>query len=59
LANVDAQIELDRARLRPNEIPYLVGDPGKLRALGWQPTRSASDALAEVLAEARETAAKV
>ncbi len=30
---------VDPARLRPAEIPWLVGDPGKLERLGWRRTR--------------------
>lgn len=49
LAGVQAQVEVDPARVRPVELPSLVGDPSKLMALGWQPHRTAKDALAEVL----------
>lgn len=52
LAGVQAQVEVDPARVRPVELPSLVGDPSKLMALGWQPHRTAKDALAEVLAVA-------
>ncbi|MDB4998341.1 MAG: GDP-4-dehydro-6-deoxy-D-mannose reductase [Myxococcaceae bacterium] len=54
LADVAAEVEVDPARLRPAEIPSLVGDATKLRALGWAPTRSVTDALRDVLAEAEE-----
>ena len=50
----DARIEVDPARVRPVELPYLVGDSSKLRALGWAPQRTLRDALDEALAEARE-----
>ncbi|RJS15632.1 GDP-4-dehydro-6-deoxy-D-mannose reductase [Corallococcus sp. H22C18031201] len=49
LAGVDARIELDPARLRPSDIPSLVGAPDKLRALGWHPTHTVADALRDVL----------
>lgn len=52
LARVQARIEVDPARLRPAEIPRLVGDPSRLRALGWRPSRTLDDALREALAEA-------
>jgi len=52
IAGVRAEIEVDRARLRPAELPSLVGDPTKLRKLGWQPSRSVRDALREALDEA-------
>ena len=52
LSGVEARIEVDPARLRPIELPYLVGDAGKLRRLGWSPSRALDDALREVLAAA-------
>lgn len=51
LSSVAARVEVDPARLRPTEIPSLVGDPSKLRALGWEPKLTVTDALREVLAE--------
>jgi GDP-4-dehydro-6-deoxy-D-mannose reductase len=49
LSGVSARIELDPARLRPSEIQSLVGAPDKLRALGWEPKHTVTDALREVL----------
>ncbi len=49
LAGVQARVEVDPARVRPVELPSLVGNPSKLLALGWQPRHTARDALAEVL----------
>jgi GDP-4-dehydro-6-deoxy-D-mannose reductase len=54
LAGVEAEVEVDPARLRPAEIQSLVGDTTKLRALGWTPKRTVTDALRDVLAEAEE-----
>ncbi len=51
LARVSAQIRVVPGRVRAAEIPWLVGDPARLTALGWQPKRSASDALQEVFLE--------
>jgi GDP-4-dehydro-6-deoxy-D-mannose reductase len=51
LAKVDARIEVDPQRLRPAEIPSLVGSPQKLRALGWKPSRTVTQALSDVLEE--------
>src|SRR6266446_6465964 len=45
LAGVDVRIAVDPSRFRPNELPYLVGDPVKLRQLGWRPSRLLDDAL--------------
>jgi GDP-4-dehydro-6-deoxy-D-mannose reductase len=53
LAAVRADVSVDPQRLRSAEIPRLVGDPSKLRALGWRPTRTVTDALREALDEAR------
>jgi GDP-4-dehydro-6-deoxy-D-mannose reductase len=53
LAGTKAEVHVDRARLRPVEIPWLVGDPGKLERLGWTRRRKVRDALGEVLEEAR------
>jgi GDP-4-dehydro-6-deoxy-D-mannose reductase len=53
-SRVAARIEVDPARLRPVELPYLVGDSAKLRALGWAPKRTVRDALDDAIAEARE-----
>ena len=37
-ARVPVRVEIDPARLRPNDIPLLVGDPSRLRdATGWTP----------------------
>jgi GDP-4-dehydro-6-deoxy-D-mannose reductase len=52
LAGISATIEVERERLRPHELPSLVGDPGKLRMLGWKPSRSLRDALHSALDEA-------
>jgi GDP-4-dehydro-6-deoxy-D-mannose reductase len=52
LARVAADIVVDPAKLRPADIPSLVGDPARLKGLGWTPRRTVRDALAEVLAEA-------
>jgi GDP-4-dehydro-6-deoxy-D-mannose reductase len=36
---------------RPFDIPYLSGDPGRLRALGWTPERTLEDALTDLWKE--------
>jgi GDP-4-dehydro-6-deoxy-D-mannose reductase len=53
LAGTRAEIRVDPARLRPTEIPWLVGNPGKLARLGWNRRRHFRDALADVVEEAR------
>jgi GDP-4-dehydro-6-deoxy-D-mannose reductase len=52
IAAVEARVEVDPERLRPVEVPSLVGDPGKLRRIGWAPSRTVTDALREALSEA-------
>jgi GDP-4-dehydro-6-deoxy-D-mannose reductase len=56
LAGVRARFEVDPALLRAAELPISVGDPGKLRRLGWNASRSIADALRDALAEARSRA---
>ncbi|HVU03609.1 MAG TPA: GDP-mannose 4,6-dehydratase [Polyangiaceae bacterium] len=51
LTGTVARVEVDPARVRPAEIPAMIGDASRLRALGWSPVRTARDALAEVLQE--------
>ena len=53
LSGAKAAITVDPARFREAEIPSLVGDPAKLRSLGWTPKRSTDEALQEALAETR------
>jgi GDP-4-dehydro-6-deoxy-D-mannose reductase len=43
------EIEVDRDRLRPIELPRLVGDNTRLRALGWAPRIAVEQMLADVL----------
>jgi len=53
-ARVPIRIELDRARLRPADLPHLVGDPAKLKAaIGWEPRIEIERTLADLLDEAR------
>ena len=56
LAGVQARIELDPARLRPSDIPSLVGSADRLRALGWEPQLTVTDALRDVLSPRLKTA---
>jgi hypothetical protein len=34
--------------MRPLDIPLLMGDASRLRALGWEPRRGLDDALADL-----------
>lgn len=51
-ARITAEVWVDPARVRPAEIPFMVGESSRLRALGWTQTTSVEEALAEVLDEA-------
>jgi GDP-4-dehydro-6-deoxy-D-mannose reductase len=51
LAGTHAKLRVDPSRLRATEIPWLVGNPGKLENLGWRRRRSVRDALAQALEE--------
>jgi GDP-4-dehydro-6-deoxy-D-mannose reductase len=55
LATVEIAVEIDPSRLRPADIPLLVGSPRRLaEATGWRPTRSLDETLADVLNAARQ-----
>ncbi len=54
LARVPVTVEVDPARLRPADVPYLVGDPSAIaRDTGWRCEIPLDQTLADVLAEAR------
>jgi GDP-4-dehydro-6-deoxy-D-mannose reductase len=48
-ARVPVRARQDPALLRPLDEPVKVGHPGKLRALGWSPSRSIAETAAEIL----------
>ncbi|MDA8235880.1 MAG: GDP-mannose 4,6-dehydratase [Clostridia bacterium] len=50
LAKVPIRVEKDPARMRPSDVPILVGDISKIQAeTGWQPEISLEQSLQEVL----------
>jgi GDP-4-dehydro-6-deoxy-D-mannose reductase len=53
-SGLNVRIVVDRRRFRLVETPVLVGDPSKIGALGWGPTRDVREALRDVLAEASD-----
>ena len=54
LARVPVRVEPDPARMRPADLPYLVGDPARTYAeCGWRATTPFAATLADVLAEWR------
>jgi GDP-4-dehydro-6-deoxy-D-mannose reductase len=56
ISGVRAEVVEDPARMRPVDLPLLVGDSGRLRALGWTPRRTLDDALAGLWAAVWATA---
>jgi GDP-4-dehydro-6-deoxy-D-mannose reductase len=54
MARVEVRIEVDPARLRPADTPWLVGDPALAeRETGWRARRELERTLADVLEEWR------
>lgn len=57
MSSVPVRIEVDPSRLRPADVPYLVGDPARARAqTGWQVRRSLSQTLRDTLEHWRQQA---
>jgi GDP-4-dehydro-6-deoxy-D-mannose reductase len=52
-ARAPMEVHADPARLRPADLTYLVGDPSRLRALGWKPRHAISETLEALLDGAR------
>lgn len=53
-ARVPVEVEEEASRLRPNDLPYLVGDPTRLReATGWSPAIPFADTVSALLEDAR------
>lgn len=48
VAGVAAKVEQDPERMRPVDLPLLVGDSSRLCALGWAPARDLDAALADL-----------
>ena len=48
VSGVAARIEIDPQRFRPVDLPLLQADAGRLRALGWEPSRTLDEALEEL-----------
>lgn len=54
MARVSVRVEVDPARLRPADMPWLVGDASRVaRDAGWKVTRALEDTLRDVLEEWR------
>ncbi|MGH7638165.1 MAG: GDP-mannose 4,6-dehydratase [Gemmatimonadaceae bacterium] len=48
-AGVSAEISSDTALLRPIDVPILIGENSKLRATGWEPTRTIDDIIDDLI----------
>lgn len=54
MARVPVRVEVDPARLRPADVPYLVGDPARAHAqTGWRASRPLDRTLEDTLADWR------
>jgi GDP-4-dehydro-6-deoxy-D-mannose reductase len=51
LVGIPADIQIDPGKVRPVDLPFLVGDASKLRALGWVPRLTVRDALVDLLSQ--------
>ncbi|HEX5869149.1 MAG TPA: GDP-mannose 4,6-dehydratase, partial [Longimicrobium sp.] len=49
LSGTDARVEVDPSRVRPVDVPLLLGDNGRLRGLGWAPEIPFRQTLADLL----------
>lgn len=50
LTDHDIEVEVDSARVRPSDIPWLVGNPSRIQAAtGWRPESSLRQTLADLL----------
>ena len=59
-ARVPIEVEEEASRLRPNDVPYLVGDPTRLKeATGWKPVHPFEDTLGALLEAARSARASL
>jgi len=55
LSELRVEVHVDASRLRPADVPALIGDPGRLRAAtGWEPTIPLERTLADLLDYWRE-----
>ena len=48
VSGIQPRVEEDPERMRPVDIPLLLGDNGRLRELGWEPRRTLDQALTDL-----------
>ena len=59
LSTIKVEVHVDPSRLRPSDLPVLIGDPGRLReATGFAPSGDLGGALADLLADWRAAVAQ-
>lgn len=59
LASVEIEFEVDPSRLRPAEVPWMVGDPGRAaETVGWAATHTWEETALDLLAYWRERVAR-
>jgi GDP-4-dehydro-6-deoxy-D-mannose reductase len=51
VSGIEPRKEEDPERMRPVDIPLLLGDSGRLRKLGWEPRRTLDQALSDLWAD--------
>lgn len=56
VAGIKPPVEEDPERMRPVDLPLLLGDSGRLRKLGWEPRRSLDQALSDLWEDVRSSA---
>lgn len=55
ISGLGVEVVRDAARLRPNDVPYVVGNAGEVRQLtGWQPQIGLDQTLHDVWEDARD-----
>jgi GDP-4-dehydro-6-deoxy-D-mannose reductase len=59
ISGLRVEVRVDPARLRPSDVPELVGDPGRIRAaIGWAPRIPIERSLGDLLDHWRERVAQ-
>lgn len=48
------EVVVDKTRFRPNDVPVIESDSGKIRKLGWKPNIPIEQTIRDILAEARK-----